>query len=61
LLGVRSTESGSGSSSEIEIRNCFALPHVETDKEVSLDMDYHRSMMELMNRLGNGREVLLGW
>ncbi|KAG7562839.1 hypothetical protein FFLO_01668 [Filobasidium floriforme] len=59
LLGVRSSETGStGSSSEIEIRNCFALPHVETDKEVAVDMEYHRSMMNL---LGSGREVLVGW
>lgn len=61
LLGVRSTDTGSGSSTEIEIRNCFALPHVETDQEVAVDMDYHKSMMDLMNKLGSGREVLVGW
>lgn len=48
----------------MEIRSCFALPHSETESQVAVDMDYHKSMTELMGRVtGSGahKEVIVGW
>ncbi|KAL0263250.1 hypothetical protein SLS55_002230 [Diplodia seriata] len=55
LLGVRSED-----GSEIEIRNCYAVPHTETQEQVEVDMDYQKQMLQLHLR-ANPREVLVGW
>ncbi|KAF2461352.1 eukaryotic translation initiation factor 3 subunit F [Lineolata rhizophorae] len=55
LLGVR-TEDGT----EVEIRNCYAVPHTETAEQVEVDMDYQKQMLALHLR-ANPREVLVGW
>jgi translation initiation factor 3 subunit F len=68
LLGVRhadtSVSATAGGVAELEIRSCFALPHSETESQVAVDMDYHKSMTELMGRVaGSGahKEVIVGW
>ncbi|CEH11675.1 mov34-domain-containing protein [Ceraceosorus bombacis] len=53
LLGTRV-------ENEVEIRNCFAVPHHETDELVQVDMDYHRQMLELHQRV-NPEEIIVGW
>lgn len=53
LLGTRS-------ENDVEIRSCFAVPHNETDEQVQVDMDYHRQMYELHQRV-NPDEVIVGW
>jgi hypothetical protein len=55
LLGSRSED-----GTEIEIRNCYAVPHTETAEQVEVDMDYQKQMLALHLR-ANPREVLVGW
>ncbi|KAI9598393.1 hypothetical protein BDF19DRAFT_382412 [Syncephalis fuscata] len=55
LLGVRSDD-----GRVIEIRNAFSVPYDSNSKKLSLDMDYHRSMFELHQRV-NQKEVVIGW
>jgi translation initiation factor 3 subunit F len=45
---------------DVEVRNCFAINHTETDEQVEVDVDYQRNMLALQLR-ANPREVLLGW
>ncbi|KAG9246286.1 hypothetical protein BJ878DRAFT_297012 [Calycina marina] len=55
LLGVRSED-----GLEVEVRNCFAIPHTENEDQVEVDVEYQKSMLALQLR-ANPREVLLGW
>ncbi|KAF2256136.1 eukaryotic translation initiation factor 3 subunit F [Trematosphaeria pertusa] len=55
LLGTRSED-----GTEVEIRNCYAVPHTETAEQVEVDMDYQKQMLALHLR-ANPREVLVGW
>ncbi|KAF2150597.1 eukaryotic translation initiation factor 3 subunit F [Myriangium duriaei CBS 260.36] len=55
LLGSRSDD-----GSEIEIKNCYAVPHTETQEQVEVDMDYQKTMLALHLR-ANPKEVLIGW
>ncbi|CAE6531341.1 unnamed protein product [Rhizoctonia solani] len=53
LLGTRT-------ETEIEVKSSFAVIHNETDEQVALDMDYHRTMYDLHQKV-NPREVIVGW
>lgn len=53
LLGTRTDH-------EIEVRNCFAVLHSETEDQVAVDMDYHRTMFDLHQKV-NPKEVIVGW
>ncbi|TDL29858.1 Mov34-domain-containing protein [Rickenella mellea] len=53
LLGTRT-------ETEIEVRNCFAVLHSETSEQVAVDMEYHRTMYELHQKV-NPKEVIVGW
>jgi len=53
LLGTR-TDNG------VEVRSSFAVLHSETDEQVAVDMDYHRTMYELHHKV-NPKEVIVGW
>ena len=55
LLGIRSED-----GLEVEVRNCFAVPHTETQDQVEVDVEYQRTMLALQLK-SNPREVLLGW
>lgn len=55
LLGVRSED-----GTEVEIRNCYAVPHTESAEQVEVDMDYQKAMLGLHLR-ANPKEVLVGW
>ncbi|KAI9731706.1 MAG: hypothetical protein M1834_004495 [Cirrosporium novae-zelandiae] len=55
LLGVRSED-----GSEVEIRNCFAVGHTETQEQVEVDMEYQKHMLQLHLR-ANPKEILVGW
>ncbi|KAJ7514579.1 hypothetical protein O6H91_23G050700 [Diphasiastrum complanatum] len=54
LLGAVSTDG------IVEIRNSYAVPHNESSDQVAVDIDYHRSMFELHQRV-NPKEVIIGW
>jgi translation initiation factor 3 subunit F len=45
---------------EVEVRNCFAIPHTETEEQVEVDVEYQKNMLSLQLK-ANPREVLLGW
>jgi translation initiation factor 3 subunit F len=53
LLGTRT-------ETEVEVRNCFAVLHSETSERVAVDMEYHRTMFELHQKV-NPKEVIVGW
>jgi len=44
----------------VEVTNCFAVPHNESDDEVAVDIEYARNMYELHKKV-NSREVIVGW
>tara|TARA_R110002050_G_scaffold59506_2_gene132936 strand:+ start:612 stop:917 length:306 start_codon:yes stop_codon:yes gene_type:complete len=43
----------------VEVRNCFPVPHTETD-QVAVDMVFHRNMFDLHQK-ANRKEVIVGW
>lgn len=51
---------GTAVGSKVEVTNCFAVPHAETDEQVAMDLDHQRTMHELHQRV-NSREVIVGW
>lgn len=55
LLGVRSED-----GLEVEVRNCFAIPHTETEEQVEVDVEYQKNMLAIHLK-STPREVLLGW
>ena len=55
LLGVRSED-----GMEVEVRNCFAIPHTENEDQVEVDVEYQKNMLALQIK-ASPREVLLGW
>ena len=44
----------------IEIKNCFAVPHSESDDQVAVDVVHHQTMAELQKKV-NSRERIVGW
>lgn len=45
---------------EVEVRNCFAIPHTETEEQVEVDVEYQKNMLAIHLK-ATPREVLLGW
>lgn len=45
---------------EVEVRNCFAVGHTETQDQVEVDMEYQKSMLTLHLK-ANPKEILIGW
>lgn len=44
----------------MEVKNAFAVLHSETAEQVAVDMDYHRTMFELHQKV-NPKEQIVGW
>eukprot|EP01018_Ginkgo_biloba_P036023 Gb_36251 [translate_table: standard] len=44
----------------VDIRNSYSVPHNESSDQVAVDIDYHRTMFELHQRV-NSKEVIIGW
>jgi translation initiation factor 3 subunit F len=44
----------------VNIKNCFRVPHKEKEEQVAVDMEYHKNMLALQNRV-NKDEVVVGW
>ncbi|KAH9468607.1 hypothetical protein Pst134EA_009143 [Puccinia striiformis f. sp. tritici] len=55
LLGVRNTETG-----EVEVRSSFGVPYAATGRDVAVDSDHHRTLLELHHRV-SPKEVVVGW
>ncbi|CAM6095491.1 unnamed protein product [Calypogeia fissa] len=48
------------SDGTVDIRNSYAVPHNESSEQVAVDIDYHRNMFDLHQRV-NAKEVIVGW
>ncbi|KAH9819603.1 hypothetical protein DFH28DRAFT_1080202 [Melampsora americana] len=55
LLGVRNIETG-----EIEVRSTFGVPYAVNGRDVAVDSDHHRTLLELHHRV-SPKEVVVGW
>jgi len=44
----------------VDVTNCFAVPHNESDDEVAVDIEYARNMYELHKKV-NSSENIIGW
>jgi len=44
----------------VDIRNSYSVPHNESSDQVAVDIDYHRTMYDLHQRV-NPKEVIIGW
>ncbi|KAK3100387.1 hypothetical protein FSP39_019123 [Pinctada imbricata] len=51
---------GSYEKGAVEVTNCFAVPHNESEDEVAADLEYARNMYELHKKV-NASEVIVGW
>lgn len=47
-------------NTQVEITNCFAVPHAERGDEVAIGKDFNRQMLALHLR-ANKRETVVGW
>jgi translation initiation factor 3 subunit F len=54
LLGSEQTDS------QLHVKDTFPVPHTETDAQIQFDLDYHRTMLELHQKVNN-KEQILGW
>lgn len=45
---------------QVEITNCFAVPHAERGYEVAIGKDFNKTMLQL-HRKANRKEVVVGW
>jgi len=50
---------GSNTDGNIEIRDCFPVPHSE-GAEVGVDMDFHHNMLDLHHRI-SPKDSIVGW
>eukprot|EP00245_Coleochaete_scutata_P017194 TRINITY_DN8300_c0_g1_i1.p1 TRINITY_DN8300_c0_g1~~TRINITY_DN8300_c0_g1_i1.p1 ORF type:complete len:294 (+),score=59.25 TRINITY_DN8300_c0_g1_i1:76-957(+) len=44
----------------VEIKNSYAVPHNESMEQVAIDIEYHKTMFDLHQRV-NPKEVIVGW
>lgn len=45
---------------QVEVTNCFAVPHAERGEEVAIGKDFNKQMLALYNRT-NRKESVVGW
>lgn len=44
----------------VDIKNCYAVPHSESNDQVAVDVVHHQTMSELQKKV-NGSERIVGW
>lgn len=44
----------------IEVKESYTVPHIESATNISLDVDFHKNMLELHQQV-NAKEVVVGW
>eukprot|EP00244_Chara_vulgaris_P006479 TRINITY_DN245_c0_g1_i1.p1 TRINITY_DN245_c0_g1~~TRINITY_DN245_c0_g1_i1.p1 ORF type:complete len:286 (-),score=59.01 TRINITY_DN245_c0_g1_i1:839-1696(-) len=49
-----------GGDGSLEIKNSYSVPHNESSDQVAVDIDFHRNMFDLHQRV-NPKEVIVGW
>lgn len=55
LLGYKTDE-----GRVLQVTNCFPVPHTEEKDQIALDVEYHRSLFDLHQRV-NLKETIVGW
>jgi len=66
LLGLTTTvphvlpDGSTGVRTQVEITNCFQVPHQEGKSGVAIGKDFNRQMLALSNRV-NSKEKIVGW
>ncbi|CAH1791841.1 unnamed protein product, partial [Owenia fusiformis] len=51
---------GTADRGQVEVTNCFTVPHNESEDEVAVDIEFARNMYELHKKV-NPAEVIVGW
>lgn len=51
---------GTATDNVIEVTSCFSVPHSESLEQVSVDINHHRTMLELHQKVYPG-EGIVGW
>jgi translation initiation factor 3 subunit F len=51
---------GTISDGVVDIKNCYAVPHSESNDQVAVDVVHHQTMAELQKRV-NSSERIVGW
>lgn len=51
---------GTVNGSKVEICSCFSVPHTDTEQQVTLNTDFHTTMLALQQRVDPGLRVV-GW
>ena len=52
---------GTVSDGVVEIKNCFAVPHSESDDQVAVDVVHHQTMAELQKKVNSHERIVGGW
>jgi translation initiation factor 3 subunit F len=47
-------------SGEVDVRNAYAVPHNESSESVALDIEFHKTMLELHQKV-SPRDTIVGW
>ena len=45
---------------KVEVRSSYAVPHNESTEQVALDIEFHRTMLELHQKI-SARDQIVGW
>merc|ERR1719375_1264773 len=45
---------------KVDVRNAYAVPHNESSEQVALDIEFHRTMLELHQKISS-RDTIVGW
>lgn len=45
---------------KVDVRNAYAVPHNESNEQVALDIEFHRTMLELQQKI-SPRDTIVGW
>ena len=51
---------GSRIDGVIHVKSAFAVLHKESEDQVAVDLEYHRTMLDLQTK-ANSNEVIVGW
>jgi len=49
-----------GEDGTVVVKNAYAVPHNESQGQVAVDIDFHKTMFDLHHRV-NPKEVIVGW
>lgn len=56
-----SSQMSSGSTVQIQINQCFVVPHSEVADQISINSDYYKQRTELHKKCYGNQSVIVGW